>query len=304
MPHFCFRVIILIVETGQLKLLAKTLDDIRHHNGIEFWYARELYPILGYTRWETFQTPINRAKEACRKSGVIIDDHFRDNPKMVQTGSDAQREIPDIRLTRYACYLIALNGNPKKEEIAFAQAYFVTATRQIEVLQQRMMELERIDAREKLKITEKEFSDLMFTRGIDGKSMGEIRSVGDQALFGGKTTEEMKRKFQVDGKRPLADFLPNVTLRAKDLAAAMTTENARRKDLHGKRPISFEHENSNKNVREALVKTSIYPENLPPVEDIKKIEARHRKEQKYLEKKQRKELAVATKKLIRNTKSK
>lgn len=284
------------MEQGQLELLAKTLDNIRHQNGVEFWYARELFPILGYARWDGFDSVIARAKEACLNAGGSISDHFRDVTKMVKIGSDAERETQDIKLTRYGCYLITINGDPRKEEIAFAQAYFVTQTRTIELLQQHMVELERIDAREKLKITEKEFSNMAFSRGVDAKGIGEIRAKGDEALFGGRTTDEMKQKFGVSSKKPLADYLPNVTLKAKDLAAAMTIEKTRQDNLSGKSEIRDGHITSNINVRGALTKTGIYPESLPVAEDIKKIEARHRKEMKVLQKKQREELNQVSKK--------
>ncbi|MBI2515130.1 DNA damage-inducible protein D [Candidatus Wolfebacteria bacterium] len=281
------------MEFTQLKLLYQTLDDMRHENGGEFWYARELYPFLGYIRWENFETAINRAKEACKKSGSSVESQFRDVTKLVNVGgSEAVRKISDIKLTRYACYLIAVNGDPKKEEIAFAQAYFITKTREFEVLEMRMVELERIDAREKLKITEKEFAAMAYSRGVDGQGIAQIRSLGDQALFG-KTTEEMKNKFGLKRTEPLADVLPSVTLKAKDLATAMTNENTRKKNLRGKLPISKEHFESNKNVRGALVGTNIYPENLPPAENIKRIEAKHRRERVELERKQRKELDAA-----------
>ncbi|MBI4281595.1 DNA damage-inducible protein D [Candidatus Uhrbacteria bacterium] len=285
------------MEQRQLELLAKTLDDIRHQNGVECWYARELYPLLGYARWENFETAINRAKDSCRKTGASVADHFREVTKMVDVGSDAKRPVEDIKLTRYACYLVTLNGDPKKEAIAFAQAYFVTQTRTIELLQQRMAELERIDAREKLKITEREFSGMAFSRGVDGKGIGEIRAKGDEALFGGRTTDEMKQKLGIEPKKPLADYLPNVTLKAKDLATAMTIEKTRTNNLSGKNDIRNEHVSNNQNVRGALTKTGIYPESLPAGEDIKKIEARHRKETKALQKKQREELGQASKKL-------
>ncbi|HEY4476431.1 MAG TPA: DNA damage-inducible protein D [Candidatus Paceibacterota bacterium] len=287
------------MESSQLKLLLKTLDDIRHENGVEYWYARELYPILGYSRWENFETPLNKAKESCKKAGSEVNSHFHDIMKMVKIGLDLEKTVPDVKLTRYACYLIAINGNPQKEEIAFAQAYFVTQTRKIEVLEQRMIELERIDARDKLKITEKEFGAVAFSRGVDGRGIAEIRSFGDQALFGGKATDEMKHRLGVPANKPLADFLPNVTLKAKDLATAMTTENTRRKNLRGKGSILSEHVVSNRSVRGALTRTSIYPENLPATEDIKKIEAKHRKEIKDLEKRHKKELDRAARKLNR-----
>ncbi len=282
------------METKQLQLLYKTLDDVRHENGGEFWYARELSQLLGYSRWEGFETTINRAKESCKNSGGEIEKHFQDLTKLVNTGSNAVREISDIKLTRYACYLIAVNGDPKKAAIAFAQAYFITKTRQFEVLELRMSELERIDAREKLKITEKEFADMAFSRDVDGQGIAQIRSIGDKALFG-KTTEEMKQVLGAKKSEPLADYLPSITLKAKDLATAMTNENTRRKNLRGKLPIAQEHFESNTNVREALTKTKIYPEALPPSENIKKIEARHRQERAELEKKQRKELDSAKK---------
>lgn len=284
------------MEQGQLKLLAQTLDNIRHQNGVEFWYARELYPILGYVRWENFETAINRAKESAKTTGANIDDHFLDVTKTIKMPKGATKEISDIKLTRYACYLITINGDPRKEEIAFAQAYFVTQTRKIEILQERMAELERIDAREKLKITEKEFSNMVFSRGVDGKGMSEIRAKGDEALFGGRTTDEMKQKFGVSSKKPLADYLPNVTLKAKDLATAITIEKTRQDNLSGKNEIRDEHVTSNTNVRGALTKTGIYPESLPPAEDIKKIESKHKKEMKALQKKQREELSQASKK--------
>lgn len=283
------------MEQGQLEILAKTLDDIRHQNGVECWYARELYPFLGYARWENFETAINRAKDSCRKTGANVEVHFRDVTKTSEMPNGGSKEVGDIKLTRYACYLITLNGDPKKEAIAFAQAYFVTQTRTVELLQQRMAELERIDAREKLKITEKEFSDMAFSRGVDGKGIGEIRAKGDEALFGGRTTDEMKQKLGIQPKKPLADYLPNVTLKAKDLATAMTIEKTRQNNLSGKNEIRDEHVNNNQNVRGALTKTGIFPESLPAAEDIKKIEAKHRKEMKALQKKQREELGRASK---------
>ncbi len=285
------------MQQEHLKRLAKTLDDIRHQNGVESWYARELYPLLGYVRWENFETAINRAKDSCLKTGANVEDHFREVTKTIEMPKGASKEVVDIKLTRYACYLVTLNGDPKKEAIAFAQAYFVTQTRTVELLQQRMAELERIDAREKLKITEKEFSDMAFSRGVDSKGIGEIRSKGDKALFGGRTTDEMKQKLGVQLKKPLADYLPNVTLKAKDLATAMTIEKTRQNNLSGKNQIRDEHVNNNRNVRGALTKTGIFPESLPVAEDIKKIEARHRKETKALQKKQRDELGRAAKKL-------
>jgi len=280
------------METTQLKVLYKTLDDIKHtENGIEFWYARELYPILGYTKWENFETAIGRAKEACEKSGGDIISHFPDVRKIVKMGMGLEKEVGDVKLTRYACYLITLNGDPRKTEIAFAQAYFVTQTRKMEFIEQRMAELERLTVREKLSLTEKEFAALVFSRGVDGRGLGEIRSFGDKALFGGKSTDDMKKRLGITKTKPLADFLPDITLKAKDLATAMTSENTRRKDLQGKGKILQEHVTSNSSVRGALVKTGIYPESLPPAEDVKKLKARHKKETKELQARHKKELA-------------
>lgn len=290
------------MEQVQLKLIFQTLDDIRHVNGTEYWYARELYPLLGYSKWENFLPVIEKAKQACKTSGSStedVKDHFLDVQKMVETGSGASREIDDIKLSRFASYMITLNGDSRKQEIAVAQAYFVTQTRKFELIEQRMQELERLDSREKLKITEKEFGALVFARGVDGKGIGLIRSRGDQELFGGKTTKEMKDKLLIAEDKPIADVLPNVTLKAKDLATAMTTENARRKNLFGLVPIGKEHVSNNQNIRSALIKTGIYPEDLPAAEDIKRIEARHRKEIKELQQKQRKELEKVTKKVTK-----
>ena len=212
---------------------------------------------------------------------------------MVNIGSGAEKEIDDIKLTRYACYLITLNGDPRKTEIAFAQAYFATQTRKMELIEQRMEELDRLTAREKLSITEKEFAALVFSRGVDGRGLSEIRSFGDKALFGGKTTDDMKKKLGAGKNTPLADVLPKVTISAKEFAAAITSENTRNKDLQGKGRILGEHINNNSIVRDALIKTGIYPESLPPAEDIKKMQARHKKEMRELKKKQNDEIKSA-----------
>ena len=285
------------MEPTQLKLLQKTLDDIRHQNGAEYWFASELYPILGYSHWEDFEDVINRAKESCKRSGEKEEDHFQEVTKIAPIGSGVEKKTQVIKLDRYACYLVALNGDPKKEEVAFAQAYFVTQTRSFEVLTQKMEEMARLDARGKLKITEKDFSAMVVTRGVDGPGIARVRSAGDQALFGGRTTEDMKAKLNVPAARPLADYLPDVTLKAKDLATAMTTENVRRENLRGEALIKNKHVTSNSSVREALVSTGIHPESLPPSEDIKKVEARQRKELKELVNRQRTELEEVTKRV-------
>jgi DNA-damage-inducible protein D len=272
------------MESGQLKILYVTLDDIRHvdENGLEYWLGRELYVVLGYPKWDKFVPVIERAKIACMNSGGSSENHFQ---TICSTDKTLNSVISgdDIKLTRYACYLIAVNGDPKKQEIAFAQAYFITQTRRFEVLEAKMEEYARLNSRDKLIITEKEFGDFAIARGVDGKGIGMIKSRGDQELFGGTNTKDMKASLGIPENKPLADFLPNITLKAKDLATAMTTENAKRKNLMGLVPIGREHVVNNQNVREALVKNGIYPESLPVAEDIKLIQKRHEKERKEIE---------------------
>lgn len=285
------------METTQLQVLYKTFDDTRRENGVEYWYARDLYPLLGYLRWENFQTAVDRAKEACDKSGGNTADHFRDVTKPIITGKNTEQEISDVKLTRYACYLITLNGDPRKTEIAFAQAYFATQTRKMELIEQRMAELERLTEREKLSITEKGFAALVFSRGVDGRGLSEIRSFGDKALFGGKTTDDMKKRLGVGKNTPLADVLPKVTISAKEFAAAITSENTKKKNLQGKGSILNEHVTNNKNVRGVLIKSNIYPESLPAAENIKRMQARHKKEMRELKKRQNEEIKSVQKKL-------
>lgn len=285
------------MENTQLQTLYRTFDGARRENGVEYWFARDLYPLLGYTKWENFATAIERAKEACKNAGGAVADHFPDVRKKTIIGHGIEKEIDDIKLTRYACYLITLNGDPRKTEIAFAQAYFATQTRKMELIEQRMEELERISAREKLTITEKAFATLVFGRGVDGRGISEIRSFGDKALFGGKTTEDMKKLLGAKKSTPLADILPEVTISAKEFATAITSENTKRKNLQGKGSILNEHVTNNKNVRGVLLKSNIHPEALPPAEDIKKMTARHKKEMRELQKKQKDEIAEVLKKL-------
>jgi len=273
------------MEEAQLKILFKTLDDVRHQNGIEYWYLKELFPCLGYGTLQDFMIVVEDAKQACQNSGGVINTHFQKVDRKI-----GEEYVEDIKLTRYAAYLIAINGDPKKQEIAFAQAYFVTQTRKMEELQQHLLDFQRLDAREKLKVTEKEFSDMVFTRGVDGQGIAKIRHRGDQELFGQSKTTSIKKFLNVPANRAVADVLPTVTLKAKDLAAAMTIENSRQKNLYGLVPIGTEHVKNNISVRGALVQSGINPENLPTAEDIKAVESRHRKQRKELERKQRKEL--------------
>ncbi len=257
------------------------IDD--NGESVEVWYARELQVLLGYARWENFVEAVNRAIDSCKTQAVSVDDHFREVTKMVSLGSGAQRSVQDFMLTRYACYLIAQNGDPKKEEIAFAQSYFAVQTRRAEIIEERLSFLSRLETRERLRASEKQLSQNIYERGVDDKGFGRIRSKGDAALFGGKTTEQMKNRLGVKSGA-LADHLPTLTIAAKNLATEMTNYNVEQKDLMGEVPITGEHIQNNLSVRDMLRKRGIQPENLPPAEDIKKVERRVAKEEKALEK--------------------
>ena len=249
---------------------------------VEFWYARELMPLLGYERWENFDKAISRAMDSCETSGMEVPDNVREATKMVPLGSGAQRSVKDYMLTRYACYLLAQNGDPKKEEIAFAQSYFAVQTRKQELIEERIAFIERTEARGRLRESEKRLSQNIYERGVDDAGFGRIRSKGDQALFGGHTTMEMKARLGMKGNRPLADFLPTLTIAAKNLAAEMTNYNVEEKDLQGEGAITGEHVQNNLSVREMLGQRGIKPEELPPSEDIKKLERRVKSQEKKL----------------------
>jgi len=239
--------------------------------GVECWSARELQNLLGYSKWENFEKVIQKAKDACRNAGELIENHFPDIRKMVEIGSKTERSVDDIALTRYACYLIAQNGDSKKEEIAFAQNYFAVQTRRAELVEQRILEFERVKAREKLSQTEKQLSGILYERGVDNQGFAIIRSKGDQALFR-LNTQMLKRKMGVPESRPIADFLPTISIKAKDLAAEMTGLNVQSKDLKGQTKIEKEHIDNNLAVRNMLTQRGIVPENLPPSEDVKKLQ--------------------------------
>jgi DNA-damage-inducible protein D len=257
---------------------------VRRHpeSGTEFWCARDLQMLLGYANWRNFANVIDKAITACQTAGYDPKDHFADISKMVDVGSGATREIQDIALTRYACYLIAQNGDPSKEEIAFAQTYFAVQTRKQEIIEKRLAEAERVSARQKLTHSEKELSGIIFDRLRENESFGRIRSKGDMALFGGCTTQDMKKKLAVPESRPLADFLPTITIKAKDFANEIANFNIKQNGLQAELPITDEHVKNNAEVRRLLVDRGIVPEMLPPAEDVKKVARRLASEQKKL----------------------
>lgn len=275
------------MKSDAIQQMQNRFDALSNHipdQNVEFWFARDLMEPLGYARWENFQTAIKRAIESCETTGYDPENHFRGVTKMVRLGSGAERAIDDFMLTRYACYLIAQNGDPRKEPIAFAQSYFATQTRKQELIEDRMRLQARLDTRERLRESEKNLSQNIYERGVDDAGFGRIRSKGDAALFGGHTTQVMKDLYGITKTRPLADFLPTLTIAAKNLATEMTNHNVHQEDLRGEHAITSEHVQNNVSVRDMLGQRGIRPEKLPPEEDIRKLERRVKAEEKQLEK--------------------
>lgn len=263
-------------------LFQKFEDACYDLEGLECWSARELMLIFNYSEWRAFSKLIKRASQACQASGEDVSNHFVAYYKMVELGSGAQRKVEDVALTRYACYLVAQNGDPIKEEIAFAQTYFAFQTRKQELIEKRLLDIDRVNAREKLSKSEKKLSGIIYERGVNTKGFALIRSEGDKALFGGRTTLFMKKKLQVPASRPLADFLPTLMIKAKDFATELTSHNVVDKDLVGTAAIKEEHADNNKEVRKILFNRGVKPENLPPAEDVKKVQRRIKSAEKKI----------------------
>ena len=264
-------------EKSKLAELKEKFDSIintEEKEKIEYWYARDLQVLLGYTQWRNFLEVMKKAMVSCESAGFTVSDHFAEVSKMIKLAKGAERKVQDYMLTRYGCYLIAQNGDSKKEEIAFAQTYFAVQTRKQEIIEERIRLMNRLEVRGKLRESEKQMSKILYERGVDDIGFARIRSKGDSALFGGLDTKKMKERYGVKENRPLADFLPTLTIAAKNLATEMTNYNVTEKDMYGEEKITKKHVDNNSSVRNMLGKRGIKPENLKPAEDLKKLEKR------------------------------
>ena len=273
------------MDSRRIEQIKEQFDNaiqITEDEQVEFWYARDLMKLLGYTEWRNFENAVKRAIVSCETSNIQSNDHFVEVNKLITVGKGARRPVNDYMLTRYACYLVAMNGDTTKEEIAFAQGYFAVQTRKQELIEERIAYIERTQARNRLKESEKRLSQNIYERGVDDDGFARIRSRGDQALFGGHSTKDMKAKLGVKDNRPLADFLPTLTIAAKNLATEMTNYNVESKNLYGEPAITGEHVQNNTEIRKMLGERGIKPEELPPAEDIKKLERRTKSQDKKI----------------------
>ena len=273
------------MKPALIRRLHKNFEDYVHvQEGVEFWFARDLKSLLGYSEWRNFLKVIEKARESCKNANNPILDHFVDANKSIPVPKGGERDIEDILLTRYACYLIAQNGDPRKEEIAFAQSYFAVQTRKQEIIEDHIRLAERLKARKQLKDSEKELSRNIYERGVDESGFARIRSKGDMALFGGHTTHMMKKRLEIADNRPLADFLPTVTITAKNLATEITNFIVTKEDMQGEDPITVEHVQNNQDIRDLLLKRGIRPETLAPEEDLITLERRVKSQEKQIPK--------------------
>ena len=271
------------MQKEQIKELFERFENARYLlEGVECWSARDLQLVFNYSEWRNFTKVIDKARESCQNAGFSVPDHFVDINKMIELAKGAQRQVADVALTRYACYLIAQNGDPNKSEVAFAQTYFAVQTRKQEIIEKRLLDVARVSAREKLSKSEKKLSGIIYERGVDDTGFAVIRSKGDAALFGGFSTGETKTKLGVPTSRPLADFLPTLTIKAKDFATELTSHNVVEKDLRGETSITREHIENNQAVRQMLGDRGVRPEQLPPSEDVKKVKRRLETEEKRI----------------------
>ena len=273
------------MKPALIRRLCKNFEDFVHvQDGVEFWFARDVQYLLGYTEWRNFLKVVEKARESCKTANNPILDHFVDANKSIPVPKGGEKLIEDILLTRYACYLIAQNGDPRKEEIAFAQSYFAVQTRRQEIIEEHIHLAERLKARKQLKDSEKELSRNIYERGVDESGFARIRSKGDMALFGGHTTQMMKKRLDIAESRPLADFLPTVTITAKNLAMEITNFNVTKEDMDGEDPITAEHVQNNQDIRDLLLKRGIRPETLDPEEDLVKLERRVKSQERQIAK--------------------
>lgn len=267
----------------------KLFEDIKHidENGVEYWLARELQPVLEYSQWRRFSETVERAKEACKNSEQNIQDHFADVGKMVSLGSGSERKIDDIKLSRYACYLIVMNGDPRKEVIALGQTYFAVKTRQQELSEnynELSEEQKRLAIRKEMKEHNKSLAEAAQMAGIEKqRDYAVFQNKGYQGLYGGLGAKQIHERKGLKKSEQILDFMGSTELAANLFRATQTDEKLRRENIQGKEEAGKTHYEVGKKVRQTIAELGgTMPEDLPtPKKSIKKIE----NEQKKLEKK-------------------